>query len=158
MRFASYGRLALSALALSALTACGGGGDSGSDSASVTVVAGTSSTAAGNYNSSKKTKEVGDTGTSLGSATSITFEFNNFEVGVSVINSDPSIYVLGFSDATDDYVCVVAKASVQTGFRACPSGTTVDANARTATFNNAVMAGMSLPGRTVTVSGQFTWK
>ena len=75
-----------------------------------------------------------------------------------MINSDSSIYVLGFSDATDDYICVVAKVSAQTGFRACPSGTTVDANGKTANFTNAVLSGLNVPGRTVTVSGQFTWK
>ena len=158
MSWIASGRLALSVLALCALTACGGGGDSGSDSATVTVVAGTTSTAAGTYTSSKKTQEVEDTGTSLGKATSTTFSFNKFEAGVSVINSDSSIYVLGFSDDTDDYVCVVAKVSAQTGFRACPSGVTVDAAGKTANFSNAVLVGLSSPTHTVTVSGQFSWK
>lgn len=158
MRWIASGRLALAVLTLSALTACGGGGDSGSDSASVTVVAGTTSTAAGTYTSAKKTQEVEDTGTSLGKATSTTFQFTNFEAGVSLINSDSSIYVLGFSDATDDYVCVVAKVASQMGLRACPSGTTVDAGAKTAKFSNAVLGGLNMPSRTVTVSGQFTWK
>jgi hypothetical protein len=158
MRLRDGGRLALSALILATLTACGGGGDSASDSATVTVLAGTTSTPAGSYSSSKKTQEVADTGTALGNATSITFEFTNFEVGVSVINNDPSIYVLGLSDATDDYICVVGKVSAQTGYRACPSGTTVDANAKTAKFTNATLAGLSFPSRTVVVSGQFTWK
>jgi len=158
MRFARYGRLALTTFALSVLTACGGGGDSGSDSATVTVVAGTTSTAAGNYSSSKKTQVVEDTGTSLGNATSTTFQFNNFEAGVSVINSDTSIYVLGFSDATGDYVCVVAKAAAQTGLRACPSNTTVDASGKSAHVTNAVMSDLDVPSRTVTVTGQFSWK
>jgi hypothetical protein len=153
----ALGRLALSAFALCALTACGGGGDSGSDSATVTVLAGTASTTAGAYSSSKKTQEVLEMGTPLGKATAITFEFNTFDVGVSVINNDPSIYVVGFSDDTDGYVCVVAKASAQTGYRACPIGTSVDLNAKTATFNNAVLAGLN-SSSTVTVSGQLSWK
>ncbi len=156
-------RLALSALTLCALAACGGGGgggggDSGSDSATLKVITPTSATSVGTYTSGSKTQAVEDLGTNLGKATSTTFAFGKFEAGVSVVNSDNSIYVLGFSDATGDYVCVVAKAAATTGLRACPSGVTVDSNARTAQFTNAVLAELDSPTQTVTVTGNFSWK
>lgn len=158
MSLISSGRLALSVLALCALSACGGGGDSGSDSATVTVVVGTNSTAVGSYNSSQKQQEIEETGTSLGKATSTTFQFTNFEAGVSVINSDPSIFVIGLSDSTGDYVCVAAKAAAQLGVPPCPANASVEAGGRSAQFTNAVLHDLDMPGRTITVSGQFSWK
>lgn len=159
MSFLRAAGLALTALSLTLLSACGGGGDSGStasNSSNLTLHTATTATAAGAYQSSDVSKEV--TQTDLGPADSITFNFGRFEAGVSYIQRDPSIYVVGFSDASGDYVCASTSAAATLGLATCPSSVQVDLPHKTAQFTNTQLSEINNSNLKVTVSGTLKWK
>ncbi|HEX5372442.1 MAG TPA: hypothetical protein VFW84_06875 [Aquabacterium sp.] len=156
MSVLSSARMGLSILSLSILAACGGGGDSGSgaDESSITVHTATSATSAGTYRSSSV--DVVTDNTDLGPADSVEIDFGSFEGGSSAIQSDNDIYLLGFSDASGDYVCGSPLASEVLDAPPCPEGTVVDTARRTARFTNAVLTDVD-SSNTVRISGTYHW-
>jgi hypothetical protein len=179
MSLITSGRLALSALALCALTACGGGGDSGSsttqslpEDGKVAVITATSSTPAATYT----------VNVASGDADTITYggeviEYaesedtsGKFMVGVAFQRSNPANYAIVFEDDSDDYMCAggtlnstqvaglnAALGTHLTQIPTCPAGVTIDAAGHRVRAINVRVPGLSTAGKSVTLSANIGW-
>lgn len=179
MSLITSGRLALSALALCALTACGGGGDSGSsttqslpEDGKVAVISSTSSTPAGTYTVNVASGEAG-TYTTGGEV----FEYaggedtsGKFMVAIAFQRSNPANYAIIYEDASDDYMCAggtLNSAQVQALNAAlgtnlpqiptCPAGITIDAAGHRVRAINVRVPGLSTAGKSVALSANIGW-
>lgn len=160
MQFARVVRGVASACVVSVLAACGGGGGGGDEprTSTVTLETSTSATATGTVSTQNHRKFTEDTGTSLGSATSVEFKFSNgAEAGFSYINSDNSIYILGFSDASGDYMCGSATATAAIGIATCPNNIQVDLGRKIVTFTNAELEDFDAIQPNIRISGNLQW-
>jgi len=161
MRFFNLARVALSAVALCALTACGGGGDDNSSStayASLTLVTPSSSNPAGTYQANGQEKYIDATPW----GTLYSFEFNtaSLSAGFSYIKEDPSYYLVGFADDSGEYLCASAPLAIarQGALPTCPSSVQVDMRSKTVTLNNTTLFDVDgLAAPPVTVSGTIHW-
>lgn len=173
------GRLALSALALCALSACGGGGDSGSstpqslpEDGKIAVLNATSSTPAGTYTLSVAK---GDAGTFVSGSDVIEYaggeeSSGKFMVAVAFQRNNPANYAIIYDDASDDYMCAggtlspaqVAALNAALGTNLseiprCPDGITIDAANHRLKAINVRVPGLETAGKSVTLSANIGW-
>ena len=160
MQFARATRGTVAACLVLMLVACGGGGGGGDEprTSTVTLETSTSATSAGTFTTQNHRKFTEDTGTVLGSATSIEFKFSNgSEAGFSYIDSDRSIYIVGFSDRTGDYMCGSVTATNAIGVITCPSNIQVDIGRKTVTFTSAELEEVNALEANIKLSGNLQW-
>lgn len=159
MRLFNAARVALSAVALCALTACGGGGDdnSGTPYANITLVTSTASNPSGNYQSS--TQEKSSQATELGTLESFEFDTASTSAGFSYIRENSAFYLVGFADDSGDYACAsTALSSYSAGaLPACPPTVQVDMRSKTVTLSNTVLHDLNGLEPPVTVNGTIHW-
>lgn len=175
MSLISSGRLALSVLALCALTACGGGGDSAQslpEDGKLAVLTSTSSTPAGTY-----TVDIANGEAGTYTSGSEVFEYaggedtsGKFMVAIAFQRSNPANYAIIYDDASDDYMCAggtlnstqvqalnAALGTNLTQIPTCPAGITVDAAAHRVRVINVRIPGLESTSNSVTVSANIGW-
>lgn len=159
MRLFNTARVALSVVALCVLTACGGGGDDNSTAyASLTLVTPSGSNPAGTYQANGQERYIN--ATQLGPLYSFEFNMASLSAGFSYVKEDPSFYLVGFTDASGEYLCASPPLAIfrQGALPTCPSSVQVDMRSKTVTLNNTTLSdvdGFAAPP--VTVSGTIHW-
>ncbi len=159
MRLFNTVRVGLSAVALCALTACGGGGDDNASTAyaTLTLVTPSGANPAGTYQANSQAKYTD--ATQLGTLYSFEFDTATLSAGFSYVKEDPSYYLVGFADESGEYLCASAPLAIfrQGALPTCPSSVQVDMRNKIVTLNNTPLfdaAGFAPP---VTVSGTIHW-
>jgi hypothetical protein len=174
--FAS-GRAALSVLALCALTACGGGGDSGvtAKEGELIVIDAGSSTLPGKtftldttYGRSYATFD----DTSVGTVVTISPENTNFDTSLSFVQDTPSKFVVFFNAqvagaAMGTYKVFGCRSNAWTSTELsfgtaanlpiCGEGITIDATNRRAAYINLSLPALDIEGKAMVISASFSW-
>lgn len=164
--------LALSLLALGALTACGGGGDGGvnnyPDDGEIIIEAATTSTPAGTYSiyDDNVYTEADTFLTSSGTVEYGYFENNLFAMEVAFLQSNSNKYYVVFDDASDDYVCRSAALSQVElndwwdgtySTPVCPSSLTVQADNHRVKATGLTINGAEDPSKQVRLGANVSW-
>lgn len=159
MRLFNTVRVGLSAVALCALTACGGGGDDNASTAyaTLTLLTSTAANPTGTYQANRQQLYID--GTELGTLYSFEFDTVSMSIGFSYIKEDPSYYLVGFADNSGEYACASeALANFSQGeLPICPPGVQVDMRTRTVMLNNTPLYDIAGWAPPVTVSGTIHW-
>jgi hypothetical protein len=167
MRLFNVGRVALSVVTLSVLTACGGGGD-GPDypAAGQIVISSNSPTGApvGTYDTANGYSDAFD-----GGGLEIAgIEFDEFLAEVIFSQGDPRKYVILFDDASDDYACRSAALSLEEqqswygypeapSLPVCASTLKIDAAKHQLQASNFTIRGLENTNNRVTFSANISW-
>jgi hypothetical protein len=181
MRLKSLGRLAFSALTLCVLTACGGGGDSGSATITakegelILIDAGDSAIIAKTYSLDTTYGDAATSAsTSIGTVITVYPENGAFDTGLAFLESNPAKFLVGFwANATNDktYGCrssawsqtelvalanAVGDQSILTE-PVCSQNVAIDVSNRRASYSNVKLPADDGGSGSVVLSATFSW-
>lgn len=164
MRLFNAARVALSAVALCALTACGGGGDGPDYPAEGQIVIHSAAGApAGTYNTANAYSDAFEDG----GLEIATIDFEEFLAEVVFLQEDPRKYVVFFEDMSDDdYSCRSAALSAEEQqswnpfvppLPVCASTLKIDAARHQLLASNFTIRGLENTSNRVTFSANISW-
>lgn len=179
MSLFTSGRLALSILALCALTACGGGGDSktvnAKDSELIVIDSGDSAVAAKSYTLDTAYKGVATrSSTSIGNVVEVYPENGAFDTGVIYLESNTSKFLVGFSadgvngktygcrssawtlSELDAVAALLDDPTIPTS-PVCAQSVSIDPTQRSASYSNFRLPSDEGGAGAVIISANFTW-
>ncbi|HRH18414.1 MAG TPA: hypothetical protein PLS22_13265 [Aquabacterium sp.] len=167
MRLFNVGRVALSVVALSVLTACGGGGDDGPDYPADGQIVISSSAPDGAPVGTYYTANADSDAYEDGGLEIATIDFEEFLAEVVFLQEDPRKYVIFFEDMSDDdYSCRSAALSVEEQqswnpfvppLPVCASTLEIDAARHQLRASNFTIRGSENTNNRVTFSANVSW-
>lgn len=160
--------LALSLVALGALTACGGGdSDNYPDDGNIVIEAATTSTPAGTYsiNDDNVDAEADTFDRSSGTVEYAAFENDLFYLEIGFLQGNSNKYYVVFDDASDDYVCRSAALSQEElddwqllgPIPVCPSSLEIQTSNHRVKASGFIIKGLDDPSKQVKLGANISW-